>query len=76
MSRTGFAPRERFLWTSARIATGALFVAAGLAKLFAPMATAEVVASRHMFSPATVGTAVALFEVVCGGLLIITFHTR
>lgn len=72
----GFMRRKRLVWGGLRIATGTLFVVAGLAKLLAPAATAAVIGSHHAFLPGAVGTAAGFFELACGLLLLLALHTR
>ncbi len=56
--------------------TGALFVAAGLAKLVAPDQTAAVVGARHVLWPMLTGRVAGVIELLGGALLLIAWQTR
>jgi uncharacterized membrane protein YphA (DoxX/SURF4 family) len=67
---------ERIVRIGLRIAIGAVFLAAGVAKLAAHAETTAIVASRHLPAPASVAVAVGLGEALGGLLLIGAWRVR
>jgi uncharacterized membrane protein YphA (DoxX/SURF4 family) len=59
-----------------RFCVAALFVGAGLAKLYAPEATVAVLASRDLPQPALLGALSAVCEVLGGLMLLARVHVR
>ena len=61
---------------SLRVAIGLLFVAAGVSKLVAPVATASILAARGIPAAELVGTLVAFAEIAGGALLVAAWRPR
>lgn len=72
----GISKRERLLRVALRWAVGALFVSAGLAKLFAHAQTTGILLSRGLPQPSLLAVSVGVAEVLGGLLLLSAWKVR